>query len=254
MADAMHDVSRSKLLFGPYRPPPLKRGDRAFCLLRDRDVVVTSWTDARISWPRCRPLDRPLGGSGILLDEELARAVLQESAAAICYWWGVSEGVVWRWRRVLGVGRTNNEGTRRLVRAAAEAGAAERRGKPLPREEVEQRRRTARELNLGQYLQPGYHGPVWTREQLALLGTLPDEEVARRTSRTPRAVRVMRRRRGVPPPPGAQTRRRWSAREDAVVRQLSPGEAAERTGRTAHAVYHRRRTLGVATGQKKRPE
>jgi hypothetical protein len=29
------------LLFGPYRPPPLKRGDRAVCLARDADVVVT---------------------------------------------------------------------------------------------------------------------------------------------------------------------------------------------------------------------
>jgi len=248
------DTERVHLLAGPYRPPPLKRGDRAFCLLRDCDVVVTSWTDARISWPRCRPLDRPLGGSGILLDEELAWAVRQESAAAICYWWGVSEGVAWRWRKALGVGRTDNPGSRRLIRSAAESGAVRTRGRPLPPEQVERRRRTAHELDLGQYLRPGYHGPRWSRGQLALLGTLPDEEVPRRTGRTPGAVRVMRRRRGVPPPPGAHTCRRWSVGEDAVVRQLSSAEAAERTGRTSHAVYHRRRTLGVATGQQKRPE
>jgi hypothetical protein len=46
-----------KLLFGPYRPPVLRKGDRAFCLFRDCAVVVTSWTDARIPWPRCRALD-----------------------------------------------------------------------------------------------------------------------------------------------------------------------------------------------------
>jgi hypothetical protein len=64
----MTNAERVKLLFGPYKPPPMKRGDRAFCLLRDCDVVVTSWTAARIFWPRCQPLDRPLGGSGLLLD------------------------------------------------------------------------------------------------------------------------------------------------------------------------------------------
>src|SRR5262249_12921032 len=88
----MTHPDRVKLLFGPYRTPPLKRGDRAFCLFRDCAVVVTSWTDARIPWPRCRPLDSPLGGSGLLVDEVLARAIRHESAAAICFWWRASEG------------------------------------------------------------------------------------------------------------------------------------------------------------------
>jgi hypothetical protein len=65
--------SRFKLLFGPYRPPALQRGDRATCLFRDGDAVVTSWTDARISWPRCRAEGTHGGGSGLLVDEELAR-------------------------------------------------------------------------------------------------------------------------------------------------------------------------------------
>jgi hypothetical protein len=112
-----------RLWHGRYRPPRLARGDRATCLLRDCTVVVTSWNDAPLSWPRCRALGSG-GGSGILLDEELARAVRHESAAAVCYWWGVSQGVVWRWRKALGVNCTNNEGSRRLLHAAAEAGAA----------------------------------------------------------------------------------------------------------------------------------
>jgi hypothetical protein len=118
----------------PLRPPPLRKGDRAFCLLRDTTVVITSWTAARIPWPRCRTLDGTGGGSGILLDEEVARAVRWESAAAVCYWWGISDGVVWRWRRALGVTRTSCEGTRRLTPAAAELGAAALRGKELPPE------------------------------------------------------------------------------------------------------------------------
>ena len=55
----MTDRERVKLLFGPYKAPPLKCGDRAFCLFRDADVVIPSWTDAGISWPRCRAIDSP---------------------------------------------------------------------------------------------------------------------------------------------------------------------------------------------------
>jgi hypothetical protein len=71
-------------------------------------------------------------------------------------------------------------------------GAARIRGVPLPDEQVERRRRTALRLNLARYFQTGYHGPWWTQAEVALLGKVPDEEVARRTGRTPRAVRQKR--------------------------------------------------------------
>ena len=116
----MKQRDRVRLLFGPYAPPALQRGDRAFCLFRDCTVVVTGWTDARFPWPRCRALDGTGGGSGVLVDDELARAVRSESAAAIRHWWRVAECAVWRWRKALGVTRTNNEGSRRLIRTAAE--------------------------------------------------------------------------------------------------------------------------------------
>src|SRR5260370_86691 len=35
-----------KLIHGPYRPPALKKGDRATCLYRDGTVVITSRTAA----------------------------------------------------------------------------------------------------------------------------------------------------------------------------------------------------------------
>jgi hypothetical protein len=34
------DRDRIKLLFGPYHAPPLKRGNRAWCLFGDCDVVA----------------------------------------------------------------------------------------------------------------------------------------------------------------------------------------------------------------------
>jgi hypothetical protein len=150
------------LLFGPYTPPPLRKRDRTSCLYRDADVVVTGWSAGRISWPRCRALDSRGHGSGLLVDEELARAVRSESAAALRYWWGITCSTVWLWRKALGVsGWTATEGTRRLMRGVAEKGAAQVRGKPLPPEQVERRRRTARELDFGEHLRRAARARAW---------------------------------------------------------------------------------------------
>jgi hypothetical protein len=51
-------------------------------LYRDCDVVITSWTSARISWPRCHAFGIRGGGVGLLVDEELVRAIRPESAVA----------------------------------------------------------------------------------------------------------------------------------------------------------------------------
>jgi hypothetical protein len=118
----MRQSDRVKLLHGPYRPPSLRVGDRATCLFRDCDVIVTGWTDARISWPRCRPLHVLRSHPSLLVDDELARAIRSESATALRYWWGASVGVIWRWRKALGVGLLDNPGTHRLIRAAAQMG------------------------------------------------------------------------------------------------------------------------------------
>ena len=135
----------------------------------------------------------------------------------------------------------------RQCQAASEMGAAKQRGRELPPEQVERRRRTAREKNLARHLKTGYHGPWWTREQLRLLGTEPDEVVAAKVGRTAQAVRSMRGRLGIPNPaarPGAYGSPPWTAAEDRLVRTLPPGEAAARMGRTMHAVYGRRHDLG----------
>jgi len=93
-------LEKCQLLHGPHHSPHLSRGDCATCILRDGDVVITGWSNGRIAWPRCKVVG-VRGGSGVLLDEELARAVKQESAAAIFFWRRVSEGVVWRCTRLL---------------------------------------------------------------------------------------------------------------------------------------------------------
>jgi len=220
-----------RLLFGPYRAPKLRRGRRATCLLRG-DVIITGTSDGRIPWPRCRRIGAR-GGSGLLLAGELVEAVRRESAAAVCFWWGVSEGVVWRWRRELGVGRMDSEGSARLFLDAAAKGAAAMMFREWTEAERQERREQALALDLGRHLQPGYHGPRWTRAQLDLLGTLPDAEVAEQLGRTENAVRVMRTRRKIAT---ARDRRRKEAEAAQAGRGVAqpPPRPAHATARGPH--------------------
>jgi hypothetical protein len=192
----MATPSEFKLLGAPYTPPRVKRGDRAFCLLRDCDVVITRWTDARIPWPRCT-VPRRGGGSGLLIDEELARAIRTESAEAIKYWFGIGTHGVWNWRKAFEVKHWGTPGSQRLQLDLIAKASAVTRGKKLPKAAVEERRGRATRLNLGRFLKHGYHGPRWTEEQLALLGTMCDEDVAARTGKSTSAVRQRRTRLGI---------------------------------------------------------
>jgi hypothetical protein len=132
------------------------------------------------------------------LREGLARAVRCESATAIGYWWGVGPSVVWRWRKALGVTVMNNERSHELIKAASEAGAEKTRDEPLSREQVERRRQTAIDLDLGRNLRRGGNGQPWTEAQLCRLGKEPDDVLAREFGRTVGAVRVMLARLGIP--------------------------------------------------------
>src|SRR5262249_22229294 len=76
------------------------------------DVIGAGWSDRGIPWPRCRRPGTYGGGPGLLIDEELARAVRLESVLAVCHWWGVTYSCVWR-RKALGVEKPT-EGSARL--------------------------------------------------------------------------------------------------------------------------------------------
>lgn len=217
---------RCRLLRGPYRVPALKRGERAFCLFRGCVVVVTGLTDAPIQWPRCCTLDPPGGGRGLLVDDELARAVRSESALALCRWWGVSRATARRWRKALGVGRMDAEGSRRLILANISTIVAAR--EPCPAGAA------AREED----------SVLWAPEELALVGAYPDAEVARRTGRSKTAVQKKRRELGRPNPKYPHYRHlRWTPEDDALALTLTAAEAAARTGHTRGAVVARRAKL-----------
>jgi hypothetical protein len=123
----MPDPNLVRLIGGPYRPPRLKAGGVATCLYRDCDVVITSWSDGRIPWPRCRDRDQVGGGgSGLLIDETLVRAIRTESAEAIKYWFGVGTHAVWSWRKAFGIGQRGTAGSQRLYDLTAETAAGSR--------------------------------------------------------------------------------------------------------------------------------
>jgi len=96
------------------------------------------------------------------------------------------------------VGRFNEGSTKLGEVVNAEVAAKYVKGKPLPVEQVERRRQTALEQNLAKHLKHGYHGPLWTKEQLALLGKLPDRKVAKKIGRSVNGVRIMRQKLGIP--------------------------------------------------------
>jgi hypothetical protein len=241
--DDVVNPGRVKLLFGPYTAPSLKRGDRAFCLVRDYPVVVVGWSGARISWPRCRPLDPPCCGTGLLIDDELGRAIRHESSTAIAYWWGPHISTVHNWRKALGVTRRNNEGTYRLVLGSitqaltarfGDGRSGHRGSSPFPA-----RGRTA----------------VWTPDEMALLGAFSDAEVAQRTGRSQPAVLKKREQLGRPARTAqgvAYKGRFWNANEEKMVRTLPPQEAAKVTGRSLRAVLTRKKYLETRDAENRR--
>ena len=219
----------------------------------------------------------------MLVDEELARAVRHESATAISYWWGVGMGAVTAWRKALGAAsRMNNPGTHRLVLGAVTATLEARRKKgrtarmrsrpakvwsaeelallgAVPDPEVA--RRTGRSLDainkrrnaLGRpALKEGTRGArtlFWSESDKALIGKMPDTEVAKRTGRSLMAVRECRRmlkRKAVAKGPRGERAYFWSAVEDAIVRALPAKEAVKKLNRSLGSIHTRRRALGVA--------
>jgi hypothetical protein len=220
------------LLHGPYTAPALRRGDRADCLVRDRMVVVTTYSDAPISWPRGYAPSGTYGrGTGLIVDEELARAVRCESALAVSYWWGVSTTTVVKWRKALEVNRRNNEGSQLLIHAATAQAREAALEVGVTGEERERRSRQATGMQLWRFGPPVTCGRPWPPEHIALLGTTPDPEVARRTGHTLNAVRLKRRGLGVPrfrecAPAGASFEPRtgrWYARINVGGRRVSLG-------------------------------
>jgi hypothetical protein len=113
-----------------------------------------------------------------------------------------------KWRTALGVTRTNNAGTHALVLAATAKAIEAFKDHDFTDEERRQRSERMKALQLWHRGENAPGGKEWTDEEAALLGTMPDSAVARRTGHTLGGVRGKRKALCVPrfpaaPPVGA---------------------------------------------------
>src|SRR5258708_37408237 len=96
-------------------------GRRVYCRVRGVSCKVTSRTDAPISWPRGQAIGQR-GGVGLVVNATLERAIRTESAEALGYHFGVSEGIVWRWRKAFGIPMFGTPGSAALHAETCEKG------------------------------------------------------------------------------------------------------------------------------------
>ena len=174
------------------------------CQLRGT-VKIGGYSDAPIPWPRI------WRRRSLVICGDLLRALRTESVYAVTHHWGLSRAIVSYYRQQLSIPRLN-PGSYRLFReivieaarrleARAKLSAA-REGKPSTesardRERLRriQRRPKPKELRrrMSERLRRRFDlvGPYprWTPEELAMIGTMPDREVARRVGRSLSAVR-----------------------------------------------------------------
>ena len=90
------------------------------------------------------------------------------------------------------MGRKNNPGTQRLTRVAVLKASAVQVAARGSAEWVDRHRRTSATKNAESGTRPLYHGAEWTDEELALLGTMSDDDLAERLGRTLAAVEMKR--------------------------------------------------------------
>ena len=233
-------------LIGTYSAPAVKRGEVVTCLYRDRDCAITVLSDAAIQWPRCQPRGEQ-GGSGLWVNDDLAKAIRTESAAALRSWFGVSATVVWKWRKAFGVGgRATTRGSRAAIRVAARKGAAAMKSRGWTPDERKAKAATSRRIGLRP---PPRWTPArggWTADQIASLGTDHDEAVARRIGRSPSAVTSKRVGLKIPSYSGhVGGGRKWTEAEVALLGRAGDATVAKQTGRTVQAVGSKRAALNV---------
>ena len=202
---SLADDDRYRLIDGPYYPPRTDRGRFLVCELRGT-VKIGGYSDAPIPWPRI------WHRRSLVICGDLLRALRTESVLAVSYYWGLSKAIVSQYRQLFSVPRVN-PGTHRLIRefvipasCTAEARAkqsAAREGK-LPPESEHDRERLRRiqssteaedlaSKDVGTLRRRfDLVGPYRKRtpEELAMVGTMPDLEVARRIDRSLSAVKA----------------------------------------------------------------
>ena len=159
------------------------------------------------------------------------------------HWFGVSAGVVWKWRKAFGVGGArDDEGSKRSIRAAARLGAEAMRAQGVDRGGT---RHEGEPPPGGAVHVPGRgghrSGADGPRHNWRLLGTDHDEAIAKKLGRTAvSAVASQRMNLKIPAfsgwPGGGPE---WKAEELALLGTDTDAVVAKRVGRTRSRGEHR---------------
>jgi hypothetical protein len=269
----MIDSERVKLLYGPYRAPRCTVGQKLTCEYRKREVWVKGISDAPIPWPVARRGIRHFP----IVCGDLVRALRTESEMAVAYHWGVHDATVSKWRQAFGIAPMTN-GSRRLriewaadiftaefrakgreamqrpdVRAKLSASRKERRPHPntieacrrlgkRPKSDAWKRALSERSKRMWEH--PEAHGlpprRQWLDDELALLGTNSDQEVAKalglRVSVVKRKRLMLGISRRAPP---------WNDQEIALLGTVPDSQLGRTLRKSASAVQRKREKLGI---------
>jgi hypothetical protein len=229
---------------------------------------VSGYSDGPIPWPikwKTRSL---------ILCGDLVRAVRQESELAVAKHWDVCTQTVSKWRDALEVGPFT-EGTRQIKSYATTEAmtpavrariAAEKLGKPS-KMSAQGRARLMDALHrpkserwyksMSPYFEARRGIPVdprdrpWTPEEDRLVGTKPDQEVAKLLNRTPEAVIAHRRFKGIKylnP-----KLRPWTPSELAKLGKVPDAQIVRRTGRSLKSIQSKRQETGILVRPHARP-
>ena len=167
------------------------------------------------------PSPRHVGGSGLLINDELLRAIRTESATALKHWFGVGTKAVWNWRRAFNIKQWGTRGSRRLLKRTAGIVRKLKKGVPLDLTPKERKKlsRNAKKRWKG-WKETGWlpndDRPAWTQREIDLLGTAPDVAVARMIDRSRQAVRHKQRELGI----RSVQWRPWTLEDDKIVLKL----------------------------------
>jgi hypothetical protein len=257
--DVPRDPETTRLRFGPYVPPRTRRGQCLFCELRGK-VVVGDYSDGPIPWPMKRKT------RSIILCGDLVRAVQEESEVAVAHHWGVCAGTVTKWRAALEVSPIT-KGTRQVKSYAVTEAMT-----PAVREHISgMKTGVPRQLSTAgeARLKAALHRPKtprwfasmarhfaarrgvpvdpndrpWTAQEEQLLGTQPDQEIARLLHRSPGAVTARRHLKGIEYV--NPKLRPWEAEELHLLGQEPDAAIAARTGHSLRGVQSKRQQLGL---------
>jgi len=155
---------------------------------------------------------------------------------------GVSERVVWKWRRRFGLGKFATPGSKAAHERASRAGTKAMKRRTYTEEERARRSKASKNRKPPDR----WKGKHWTPKELALVGEDHDEAIAKRIGRTREAVRDRRRLLGIPAFSGwAGGGRPWSKEEDTLLGTDTDEKIAKCLDRTRNAVSNRRESLGI---------